>query len=148
MISAISTEAEEGQVPHIGGKVIIPLQHQLHMVHHRFIQVNYLATLLADQMVMVALVRRMIPDPPPAEVGLGYQAKPMEQLQRPVYGGNIEVRILLDHLGVDFLGADVIIAVRNGRQDHHALRRQPVALLAQTGKHIDRLFHTRRNTVC
>ena len=71
---------------HIGVKFVIPPYYRLQAFQHRFVQVNYFTALLADQMVVVPFVRRMIPDPPPAEVSLGYQAKPMEQLQCPVYG--------------------------------------------------------------
>ncbi len=133
-------------MPYIGFEIVIPPQHHFQLFKHRLIQVNYFTALLADQMVVVPFVRRVVPDPPPTKVSLGYQAKPMEQLQCPVNGGNIEVRILLDHLGVDFLGADVIIAVFNGRQDHHTLRCQPVALLTQPVYDIALLVHTRQNT--
>lgn len=133
-------------MPYIGFEFVIPPQQHFQVVKHRLIQVNYFTALLADQMVVVTFVRRVIPDPPPTEVGLGYQPKPVEQLHCPVYGGNIEVGILLDHLGVDFLGADVIIAVFNGRQDHHTLRCQPVTLLTQPVYDIVRLFHIRQNT--
>jgi hypothetical protein len=146
LFSAIGAGAKEGHVAYIRLELVITPQYQLQMVHHRFIQVNYLAALLTYQMVMMAFIRRMVSDPPPAKVGFGYQTKPMEQLQRPVHGRYIQVRILLHHLGVYLFGADVMVAVPNGRQDHHTLRRQPVAPLTQTGDYISRLFHSKINT--
>ncbi len=133
-------------MPYIGVELVIPPQHRFQVVKHRLIQVNYFTALLTDQMVVVPFVRRMIPDPPPTEVSLGYQAEPVEQFQCPIYGGNIEVRIFGHYLREYLLSADVVVAVFNGRQDHHALRRQPVALLTQSVYDIARLFHIRQNT--
>ena len=62
-------------MPRIGVKLVILSQYRFQMVEHRLIQVNHFAAFLADQMVMVTLIRRMIPDPPPTKVGLGYQTK-------------------------------------------------------------------------
>ena len=126
---------------YIGGEIIILFQYLFQVIHYRFVKVNYLAAFLADQMVVMALIRRMIPDPPPAKVGLGYQLKSIEQLQCPIYRGYIQVGISCYHLGVYFLSANVVLAVFNGVQDHHSLRRQAIALFAQPAYNITRLFH-------
>jgi hypothetical protein len=133
-------------MPYIRLELVIPPQHQFQVVKYRLIQVNYFTALLTDQMVVVPFVRRMIPDPSPTEVSLGYQTKPMEQLQCPVYGGYIKVGIFGHYLREYLLGADVMVAVFNGRQDHQTLRCQTVALLTQPVYDIARLSHIRQNT--
>ena len=132
-------------MPYIGVELVIPPQHQPQVLQHRFIQVNHLAAFLADQMVVVTLIRRVISDSSPTKVGLGYQAKPMEQFQCPVHCRYIKMGILGYHLSVYFFSADVMVAVLNGSQDHHALRCQPVTLRAQTFSKIDCFLHTKRN---
>ena len=126
---------------YIRGKIIILLQHLFQVIHYRFIKVNYLATFLADQMMVMTFICRVIADPPPPEVSLGYQTKSMQQLQRPVHGGYIEVRISRYHLSIYLLRADVMVAFLDSIQYHHPLRRQAIPLLAQLVYNIARLFH-------
>ena len=81
-------------------------------------------------MVMVPLPRRMIPEAASPQVGLCYQTELLQELQGAVDSRDINMGVFSHNLGIDFLGADMVIAILNSVYYHHPLRSQPISLLA------------------
>ena len=141
LLATPGAEPADGEMPEVGSKAMLPKQGLLKRGQQRLIEVNDGATLPADEVVMAALVGRVIAEPAPAEVGLGHQGKLLQQVQGPVDSGDIDVGVSGDDMGIHLFSADVVIAVLDGVQYHQPLRCQPVALLAQRAGYVSNVLH-------
>jgi len=62
-------------MPELGEEIVLPEQCFLKRDQQRLIKVNGSAAPPADKVVMMPLVGRVIAEPAPAEVSLGYQVE-------------------------------------------------------------------------
>ena len=74
----------------------------------------------------------MIAKSPAPEVGLGYQAQALQQLQGAIDSGDVHLGIFGANLGVDILSAYMVIALLKGGEDELALRGQSVTQLPKS----------------
>ena len=111
---------------YIGFESIFPKQCALQWQEWRFRGLYGCATLLTNQMVVMPFFGGMIAKSPAPEVGLGYQAKILQQLQGAIDSGNVYVGIFGANPGMDILSAYVVIALLKGGEDELALRGQSV----------------------
>jgi len=128
-------------MPQVSAKFIFPEQSTLQGGQQGLIKVNYGTAFLADEVMMVPLLSRMVSNSTFPQVGLSDQTKPFKQFQGTIDGRDINIRVFGYHLGVDFLSADMIFTILDSRKYHHPLRRQPISLPAQFTDHIPGLFH-------
>ena len=82
--------------------------------------------------MMMPLVCGVIAESSPAEVGLGHQAKPFQQFEGAVYGGDVYVGVFVADLSVYFLSTDMVVAAVYCGKYHPSLRCHPVALFSQS----------------
>jgi len=99
----------------ISDEPVLTEQSILEGSQQRFIKVNHSTTIPANKVMVMSLLHRVIPDTATAEVGCGYQAKLLEQVQGAIDGGDIDIGIFFYNLGMYFFGADVVITALNGR---------------------------------
>jgi hypothetical protein len=141
LLTAIHTVTQDSQVPEVCAEFIFPEQSTLQGSQQRLIKVNYGTTFLADEVMMVSLLSRMVSNSTFPQVSLGDQTKPFKQFQSTIDGRDINIRVFGYHLSIDFLSTDMIFAILDSRKYHHPLRRQPISLPAQFADHIPGLFH-------
>jgi hypothetical protein len=127
----IDTLAHNSQMPEVGDKPVFLEQGFLERGQQQFIEVDYSATATTNKVMMMSFICRMVPDAASPQVGLGDHAEFFQEVQGAVNCGYINIGESGSDLGMDFLGADVVIAVLNSREYHESLRGHPITLPAQ-----------------
>lgn len=119
---AFCAPAEERQVTYVGPEPIPLKQGLLQRQKQGLIRLGGGTTTLTDQMMMVPFIHEMVAHTPLAHVSLRYQAQALQQLQVAIDSGDIYIGILGMNLGVDILGADMVIAALKCGDNKLALR--------------------------
>jgi len=138
---AILTETKNSQMPQLSTEVERLKQNSLKRKEHRFANINYSATLPANQMMVMPPAFRVIPNTTFPQVYLIYHAELLEQLQSAVYGRDIDLRVSGYYLGIYFFGVNDGIAMLDNREYHRPLWRQPITPPAQLSGYVPRLLH-------
>jgi len=99
------------------------------VVEGRFRQFHHLSTHLADKVMVMSLFDMMITKASLAEIGFHHKAELLEELQRPVDGRDVGIRVAPPYPVEDFLGADVAVHAVDSIDYHQPLGSQPVAML-------------------
>ena len=93
------------QVFDVGNEAEPPYHQLLEVVQDRLVHIDYSAASLADEVVMVAHFDVVVAESTPSQVGLCDQSELLEELERSVDSGAIDVRMC---------GADLIINILCG----------------------------------
>jgi len=120
---------EDGEMAYVGPEPVLLEQGVPQGQERGFRGLYGGAALLTDQVVVVTLFGGVIAKSTAPQVGLGYQAHFLQQLQVAIDGGNIHLGIYGADMGMYILSAYVVIALLEGGQDELALWGHPVALL-------------------
>ena len=97
---------------------------------HRDVRLDHVRAVPADQVDVVVPVGEVVRRRAVPEMGMADQPELLQQLQRPVDGGDVDPRRRPPHLHEDVVGGRVLKGV-HGFEHELALRRQPVAALPQ-----------------
>ncbi len=125
---------ENAQVPHIGDESVITSQRLFDGIEDILIHLEDSAAPLADEMVVMSLLRMVVVKLVATEVGLIHQTQPSEQFEGAIDGGLIYLGASGPRLGVDFLWSDVLFRPVKYIQDYRPLRCKPVTLFLQETK--------------
>jgi hypothetical protein len=115
LFMAITTVPHNGQMPKVSDEPIFPEQCILEGTQKGLIKVNYGTTLATNEVMMMAFFGGMVPDPSSPQVGLGDHAKPFQEVKGAVDSRDIYIGEPGNHLAMNFLGANVVIAIFNSR---------------------------------
>jgi len=136
LVLALNAPAPDAEVAQVGYKAVVAQKRLLETFQRRFIKVDNSAAFAADEVVVMALVCRVVSDPPASQVCLGDHAQLFQEVEGAVDGGDVHVGVLLDYPGVYLLGADVVGAVFNCGHDHEALGSHAQAPVTELGGHL------------
>jgi hypothetical protein len=111
-------------VPQIGFEAIFLKQLVFERIERRFVQVRYLAAVLADEVMVVSLLGNVIAHTSFAEVGLRDQIQFLQKFQSAIDRRYVGTGITTVQLLVELFGADVPVGIVERLDDQHTLRRQ------------------------
>jgi hypothetical protein len=135
---AVSAQAEHGEMPDIGAE-----SRALFKRHHKglygcLVNLGHPLAPAADQVHVLSVLGEVIGRRPVVQVAVFNQAKLLEQLERPVYGRDVDAASGLPDLAVDFFRSCVLQPL-DCLKDELALRGDAVA--ASPERIVPRLRH-------
>src|SRR6266540_2193376 len=105
----------------VGLKSIALAQVAVQRVEHAHVDLALLATSAADHMLVACLGRDVVLSDAVVKMGVANKTQVLQQLQGPVYGGDIDLGELGRHPGVDRLRRDVSSEALDCLEDHLSL---------------------------
>ena len=114
---ALGAQARHGEILKVRFEVVLGGEGLPELLHIRWVQIEGVLTGGADQVMVLAVGIRHLIVEAVADAHLSNQAQLLQQVDRAVHRGDVDIRVRLLNLMEDLIHAQVSFSISDGGQD-------------------------------